>query len=91
MVRIVVVVGMIPRYDPIIMKTLAEYNAEKAKQYMEWKRTRHLTGVACDECGVACDECGVEMHYSDDGVLACNPPKRNVHYPSCKRVDYIRV
>jgi hypothetical protein len=63
------------------MKTLQQHNREQndIRDYLRIMKTR---------AHVLCDKCGTEMLYTDEAILACYPPKRNVHCPHCGTQGY---
>ena len=63
------------------MKTLNQHNIDQ-QAILEYRRTMKY------QAHVLCNKCGTEMLYSDDMILACSPPKRNVHCPHCGTQGY---
>ena len=61
------------------MKTLDEYNEERRKAYES-----EFQAMQPHANGIACLKCGNELWDSNPCLrLTSNPPKKNIHCPSC--------
>jgi len=63
------------------LKNLDAHNADMTRMYENMLKYPRPNGIACPECGK-------ELMDSDTMILTSNPPRRNVHCPSCGYIGY---